>query len=151
MDPVTLIVAALAAGAAAGLKDTAASAIKDAYGALKGLLSHRYGKVNVDDLERKPESAAKRASLAEDLADAGAGDDEALLELARQLVAAVRENEPQAGPAVGIDLADVEAEFIRVSKIRSTGTGFRAERMTLRGGLEIGDVDAGGRTGSEDP
>jgi hypothetical protein len=151
MDPVTLIVAALAAGAAAGLKDTAASAIKDAYGALRGLLSRRYGKVNVDDLERKPESDAKRASVAEDLAAAGAGDDEELLDLARHLVAVVRENDPQAGSAVGIDLADVEAEFIRTGKIRSTGTGFRGTRITLQGGLEIGDVDAGGRTESEDP
>ena len=92
--PVTLIVVALAAGAATGLKDTAASAIKDAYGALKGLLSRRYGSVNIGDVERKPESEAKRASVAEDLAAAGAGDDEELLELARQLVEAVRENDP---------------------------------------------------------
>jgi hypothetical protein len=151
MDPVTLIVAALATGAAAGLKDTAASAIKDAYGALKGWLSRHYGGVNVDDLERKPESNAKRASLAEDLADAGAGEDEALLDLARHLVAAVRENDPQAGHVVGVDLDDVAAEFIRVGKITSTGTGFRGKRLVVDGGLVIGDVDAGGRTGSEDP
>src|ERR1700722_6846176 len=41
MDPVTLIVAALVAGAAAGLKDTASSAIKDAYNGLRGLVLRR--------------------------------------------------------------------------------------------------------------
>jgi hypothetical protein len=148
MEPVTLIVAALATGATAGLKDTATAAIKDAYGALKGLLFRKYTNISINDLERKPESDAKRESLAEDLADAGAGEDEELLELARQLVAAVRENDPQAGSAIGINLADVEAEFIRTGKIKSTGTGFRGERIKLTGGLEIGDVDAGG---NEDP
>ncbi len=41
MDPVTLIVTALAAGAALGLKDTASTAVKDAYAALKELVSRR--------------------------------------------------------------------------------------------------------------
>ena len=42
MDPITLIVAALAAGAAAGLGDTASQAIKDAYAGLKGLIKRRF-------------------------------------------------------------------------------------------------------------
>lgn len=42
MDPVTLIVAALVAGASAGLKDTATVAIKDAYAGLKSLIRHRF-------------------------------------------------------------------------------------------------------------
>ena len=41
MDPITLIVTALAAGAALGLKDTASSAIKDAYQGLKTLVKKR--------------------------------------------------------------------------------------------------------------
>jgi hypothetical protein len=36
MDPVTLIVAALAAGAATGLGDTASTAVKDGYGVQAG-------------------------------------------------------------------------------------------------------------------
>ena len=38
MDPVSLIVTALATGAAAALKDTAGEAVKDAYSGLKSLL-----------------------------------------------------------------------------------------------------------------
>ena len=151
MEPVTLIVTALAAGATSGLKDTAAAAVKDAYAAVKGLITRRYGRVELDSLERKPESQRKRDSVAEDLEDAGAGDDEELLELARRLVAAVRENDEQAGEAIGVDLKDVEAEFIRVQKITSTGTGFRGERIRTTGGIDLGEVDAGRGSGPENP
>ena len=43
MDPVTLIVTALAAGAAAGVEDTASGMVKDAYTALKRLVRKRLG------------------------------------------------------------------------------------------------------------
>ena len=42
MDPVTLIVTALAAGAVFGLKDTASAAVKDAYAGLKALVKRRF-------------------------------------------------------------------------------------------------------------
>ena len=42
MDPVTLIVTALAAGAAEALKDGAAQAVKDAYARLKALVAGRF-------------------------------------------------------------------------------------------------------------
>ena len=38
MEPVTLIVGALAAGAAAAAKETASQAVKDTYGGLKNLI-----------------------------------------------------------------------------------------------------------------
>ena len=69
MDPITIIVSALAAGAAAGLKPKAEQAVKDAYNGLKALILHKYGKLSVDALEQKPESKAKRSSVAEDLSD----------------------------------------------------------------------------------
>src|SRR5262247_627540 len=42
MDPITLIVTALAAGAALGVKDTASAAVKDAYEGLKALVKKRF-------------------------------------------------------------------------------------------------------------
>jgi hypothetical protein len=63
MDPVSFIVAALAAGAAAGLKDTAAAAVKDAYAGVKGWIQTRYGRVDLGALEQKPGSEVKRAAL----------------------------------------------------------------------------------------
>jgi hypothetical protein len=38
MDPITLIISALVAGATAGLKDTASNVVKDAYNSLKKLI-----------------------------------------------------------------------------------------------------------------
>jgi hypothetical protein len=43
MDPVSLVVAALVAGATAGTKDTASAAIADAYAGLKALVRRRFG------------------------------------------------------------------------------------------------------------
>ena len=43
MDPITLVVTALAAGAASGVTDTAAAAVKDAYASLKALVRKRLG------------------------------------------------------------------------------------------------------------
>jgi hypothetical protein len=151
MDPVTLIVAALAAGAATGLKDTAATAVREAYSALKAFLSHRYGKVRIDDVESKPESEAKRESLTEDLTEAGAAKDQELLDLARQLVVALRENDASAGQVIGVDLDHLEADFVKIGKVSSTGTGVRAADVRLKGGFEVDDVNAGREAGPENP
>jgi len=43
MDSITLIVTALAAGAALGVTDTASAIVKDAYAGLKALLRKRLG------------------------------------------------------------------------------------------------------------
>ena len=48
MDPtITIIVTALVAGAAAGLKPTAEKAIKDAYAGIKALIQRKYGDVGL--------------------------------------------------------------------------------------------------------
>jgi hypothetical protein len=144
MDPVTMIVAALAMGAAEGLKATAVDVVKDAYAGLKGLLARKYPKVGVEAIEEKPESEARRAVVAEDLAEAGAGSDEELLALVGKLVEALRAHVPDAGAAVGVDLENVSAEFLRLRDIASTGTGVRVKEGEFRGGIDIEGVRAGG-------
>jgi hypothetical protein len=68
VEPVTTaLVTALAAGAAAGLKDTAAQAVKDAYAKLKGLIRTRYPNVSIDQLEQQPTSKARQGVVGEDL------------------------------------------------------------------------------------
>jgi hypothetical protein len=42
MDPISLIIAALGAGALAGAKDTAGTAVKDAYQGLKTLIKKKF-------------------------------------------------------------------------------------------------------------
>jgi len=61
MDPVTLIVTALTAGAAAGSQSVVTDAIKDAYAGLKALLKHKFaGKASAEvalaEYETDPET-----------------------------------------------------------------------------------------------
>ncbi|WP_280308184.1 hypothetical protein [Nocardia abscessus] len=73
VETVAVIVAqALAAGAVAGLGETAKQAVADAYQHLKGLVTSRYGQVDVVALEQRPASEHRRQELAEDLQRAGA-------------------------------------------------------------------------------
>jgi hypothetical protein len=152
VDPISLIVAAVAAGAAAGVKDSAADAVKQAYAGLKRLLFDRHG-VDVGAVERKPDSEAKRASLKEDLADAGAADDAELREAAERLIAAVAQHDPDAARAVGVDLEDVSAAFIRIGDVDVQGaaTGLRGKRVNVAGGIQVGDIRADAGGGPERP
>jgi hypothetical protein len=152
VDPISLIVAAVAAGAAAGLKDSAADAVRQAYAGLKRLLLERHG-VDVGAVERKPDSEAKQASLKEDLTDTGAADDVELRDAARRLIEAVAEHDPAAARAVGVDLEDVSAAFIRVGDVDVQGaaTGLRGRRVNVAGGIQVGDIRADSGGGSERP
>lgn len=143
MDPVTLIVMALATGAAAGLKPTAEQAVKDAYVAVKTLIQSKYSKVDLVSLENKPESQKKQDSLAEDLTDAGAANDLELLDRAKALADAVRTYDPSAARAVGVDLEAVEAEYLNVRKVISEGTGVKVKNSKFTGGINIEGVQVG--------
>lgn len=90
MDPVSLIVAALAAGASAALKDTAGEAVKDAYGALKTLLRRKLGNAPlaqqvIDKHAEAPEVWEK--PLQQELATAQVADDEEVIRAAQELLA----------------------------------------------------------------
>lgn len=89
MEPISLIIAALAAGAAAGAGDTAGQAVRDAYAALKSLLRRRVsddaGQTVLAQHESDPE--VWRKPLEQQLIASGAPDDEAVVEAARRLLA----------------------------------------------------------------
>lgn len=89
MDPITLIVTALAAGAALGLKDTTSAAVKDAYDALRELARKRLNGRRDGDLvlDRHAEAPATwQGPLAAELTDAEAGSDVALLAAAAAMM-----------------------------------------------------------------
>jgi hypothetical protein len=89
MDPVTLIVTALAAGTALGLSDTASAAVKDAYASLKSLVSRRLGGRRDGDLvlARHAESPETwEGPLSAELTAAGAGNDHDLMAAAQALM-----------------------------------------------------------------
>lgn len=99
MEPVTLIVSAIALGAAAAAEEVVPQAIKDAYAGFKGLLVRKFGgAANVEDavrkVEEKPESEGRRAVLGEEVEAARSAIDPELIakaeDLLKQLQAAGR-------------------------------------------------------------
>lgn len=92
MDPITVIVTALAAGAALGITDTASSAVKDAYAALRALVKKRFaGRPDAELVLAKHEKAPEtwQAPLRAELAGAGADHDLNLVAAAETLMSLV--------------------------------------------------------------
>jgi len=147
MDPITLIVTALAAGAAAALKDTASAAVKDAYAGLKAVILQKYGAAaeRVAHLEVAPDSPSVREGLTRDLGTTEAGRDPAVLQQAAAVLTAVQTHDPDVGRTIGVDLADVRAAALRLSDISASGdttTVVRVRQGTFSGDIEIKGVHA---------
>lgn len=89
MEPLSLIVAALITGATAAAKDTAASAIKDGYQGLKGLIQRKlegHPAATVVLAEHEKDPATYDAPLRKTLAEAAVDQDTAILQAARALL-----------------------------------------------------------------
>lgn len=100
MDPVTLILTALAAGAALGVKDTASAAVKDAYGSLKALVKRRVsgrpdGELVLARYEETPETWER--PLAAELTAVKADTDPELLTAAEALMRLIDEAGSRSG------------------------------------------------------
>lgn len=146
MDPVTLIVTALATGAAAGLKPTAEKVIKDAYEGLKTLITRKYERSTaaVPVLEHNPASNAGKEVLRESLEEEGAGRDEDLLRQAQAVLQAIREHAPAAAEAAGVLIEDIEAgASVNVRDVVAGGS-FTAKNIRAAEDVTIEGVRAGG-------
>src|SRR5690348_6690938 len=89
MDPITLIVTALAAGAALGAQDTVSAVVKDAYAGPKALAKKRLaGRPGAELVLAKHEQAPEtwQAPLMAELAETGAGGDADLIATAQALL-----------------------------------------------------------------
>ncbi len=92
MDPITTaIVAALSAGTIGGLTETSKTAMTDAYSAFKALLIKKFGAKSevmqaIDQLEAKPDSAARKGTLQEELITVKAEQDSEVLAAAEYLL-----------------------------------------------------------------
>jgi hypothetical protein len=144
LDSINAVVAVLAAGAAAGLKDDVAQAVRDAYSGIKAWLHAHYPKVDLWPLEERPASSAKQASLAEDLTNAGASNDDELLRLADVLFTTIHQDAPQAATSIGVDLEDVRGAFLIIRNVRAGSVGVRVRSVEVTDGIEISGIDAGG-------
>lgn len=93
MDPVSIVIGALAAGAAAGAQDTASASVKDGYLALKEVLKNRLkgrhaAEAALERHERAPE--AWRSALEYELSEADICSEWDVLNSAAQLLSQLR-------------------------------------------------------------
>jgi hypothetical protein len=125
MDPVTLIVAALAAGAASGASETATTAIRDAYQGLKRLVSARFASRNSAEValaEHETDPDTWEAPLARELHTTGADGDPAVIEAAQRLLTLLDSDGARAGKytvdvrgAQGVQIGDNNRQFNQFS------------------------------------
>jgi hypothetical protein len=100
MDPITLIVMALSAGAASGLKDAASATVMDAYEALRGLVRKRLAGRRDGELVLARHAEAPEAwdgPLSAELAAAGADRDPDLVAAAQTVMNLVDPEGSRAG------------------------------------------------------
>ena len=144
MDPISIIVTSLVAGAVAGLKTTAELAVKDAYAGIKKLIQLKYGTVSLQALEQKPGSEAKRASIEEDLIGLGARDDKELLNQAIFLLDAIKLHDPDVAAKLNINLEEVDAVYFKLNSAAAEGdmnVGIKKSRFV--GGIDLEGLTAG--------
>ncbi len=92
MEPISLILSALIAGATAAAKDTATQAVKDAYAGLKTLIQKKLGgRADAESVlsgyEKKPE--VWQAPVQDALQEAAADKDEQIVKAAQAIMAQV--------------------------------------------------------------
>lgn len=95
MEPISLIVSALVAGAVAASKDVAEQAIKDCYSNFKALLKRKFGQQNeladaIALVEARPDSEGRKSTLSEEIVRAKADQDAEVIENARKLIEVLR-------------------------------------------------------------
>lgn len=144
MEPISLMVAALVAGATTALKDTAAVAVKDAYQGLKTLIQRKWNNVDVALLESAPTSPARQAVMREELERTPVHADPEVQKHLQALLAALQTHAPQALTAAGVKLSDLEVTgSVHLADIASTGDGVDISKSKIGGDLRIVGVTAG--------
>jgi hypothetical protein len=142
MEPISLIVSALAMGAVAAAKQVGGQASQDAYAGLKRLIEDRYKRGGaIQALQEDPSFESQKKALEDTLTKAGADKDPDVVTSAKvvtQALAAV----PQAGlAAVGIDFERVKAVNAQIGDIDVLGlaTALRMRDSDVTG-LKVGNV-----------
>jgi Na+-translocating ferredoxin:NAD+ oxidoreductase RnfG subunit len=123
MDSVTTaVIAAISTGLSGAVGDLAKGAIVESYGALKALLRSKFGSDSpvvraVEGLESKPDSAARRTLLSEEMTDAQTAADPEILAAAQALLMHIRSL-----PDGGQHIQQVQGDFNAVADRGSTAS-----------------------------
>jgi len=131
MDPVSMILSSLVAGASAALGETAKQAVKDAYAGVKSLIVAKYSGAAhpLQVLEIDPTSKEHRERIRHELATKQAENDGDLVSAAQALARTVNEQAPERAAAVGVNLSDIiAAGNILLERIKSTNVVVKGAR-----------------------
>ena len=148
MEPITIIVTAIALGAAAGLKQTTENAVKDVYAELKNYIKEKYSTVSIELIEKEPKSKFRQKVVKEDLAKTDANKDENLLRYAQAVLDDIHKHDPETADEIGINLEDIKGASLKIEDIIATGIGVNIKHGELKGDIEIKNVRAGNRGNS---
>ncbi|MGF1508392.1 MAG: hypothetical protein ACFB9M_02695 [Myxococcota bacterium] len=152
MDPVSVIVSAVVAGAAAALESTADNVIKDAYEGLKGLIKKKFSKVDVEQIETAPESPARKALLQEEVKQVAMAEDAEVVEAAKALLEKLNTSNQEALQKIGLDLQDFEAGGnLRVDRVSAPDVGVRAHKVKVEKDAVFSNVTVTGGPKKKDP
>jgi hypothetical protein len=149
MEPITsAIVTALVTGATAAASETASQAVKDAYGGLKRILEDGYKLVSTALLEKKPSDPSfQQAVEAELAAHPQIANDQVLLEKAKAVQQALKQEPAEQLAAWGIDIRKLEAAGDVIAEhVSGTGGGVRIDELKSGGSVRFSDI-VGGRLG----
>jgi hypothetical protein len=154
VDPVSLVLNALASGAAQGAADSVSDVVKSAYTKLTQLVSARFAgnrSAEVILAEHATDPETWQAPLAKALTASGAGGDQVILEAAQQLMALL----DQVGTAQGKYQVDLQgAQGVQVGDGNQQYNTFNSVMPTLvmrPPALRSGRVSRGVRQPSEKP
>lgn len=142
MEPIiTLIVSAIALGAAAGTQKTVEKAIEDAYEGLKRLLIDHYKSHNdlIDAmwfLDKKPQDENRQLALAGELQTTNIANDSEVIDQAKKLYRVVEAYDQNLPQAIGMDIGKLKAAALEVENVQAgkSGTGVRIQEADISNG-----------------
>ncbi|HKY02611.1 MAG TPA: hypothetical protein VJM53_08665, partial [Burkholderiales bacterium] len=149
MDPLSLITAALVAGATAAVKSNAEQLLKDAYSGLKSLIKKKWAQADLEVIEREPASKSRQAILKESLQDSTALQDREVLEAALELLRTVEARDPAAVAAGGLRIDEVHAlGAMSIDSILATPGGTHIGTLRSGADMKLGTLGGMGETGN---
>jgi hypothetical protein len=149
MEIATVIVTALAIGAATGIKSVAEQAVRDGYEALKTLFKTKYPKIDIVSLEQKPNSESRREVVKEDIIDAHVDRDMEIIEKVDILLKKIEALPNEALPAIGVNLENIKGVSLIIEDIIATGAGVNVKSGEFQGDITIKKVHAGNKENND--
>jgi hypothetical protein len=145
MEPISALVAIVAAGASAALSEVATDAVKSAYAGVKAILADKLR--SFSGLESAPKDEAKKQEVVEEMKQTAANDDPEVIDKIRELEAALRSTPPDVLQKSGVSITDVNAAHDVLIKDVKYGKYFNVQRVTsAQGKIEITGISGGGDT-----